>query len=143
LLHNLPPWFGPTLLVGLCAAAFLKGGVEERLAAASLLANVALTLIMRDTRWPHVQWTGFALDVLLTAVLLAVALRTPKFWPLPAAAFQLLATLTHVATLVDRKVNPWAYLTAIVIWTYALMITLAVGVWNHWRAGRQLAETGR
>lgn len=139
---ELPHGSGDVLLACLCVFAFLKGGREERFATAALAANVAVTILLRDIRWPQVQWAGFAADVFLLIALFALALRSAKFWPMSAAAFQLLATLTHVASLVDRTVVNWAYLTAIVIWTYALMITLGVGVWNHWRAHRYLVSAG-
>jgi hypothetical protein len=136
----LPPWIGVTVLICLAVAAFLRGGAEERIVAGALVANVAATVVLRDWSMPHLQTDEFVLDVALLALMLTVALKSPKYWPLPAAAFQLLATLMHVAKLVDPGVHQWAYFTAIVIWTYALMVALGVGVWNSWRARRYLAS---
>ncbi len=139
---QLPPWIGLAVLFCVFVAALLTGGGEEKAASAALAADVIFTFLLRDRSWPHVQWTEFAFDVLLLALLVGIALRSAKFWPLAAAAFQLLATLTHVAKMVDPKVHQWAYLTAIVIWTYALIATLAVGTWNSWRSKRYLANAG-
>jgi hypothetical protein len=139
---QLPPWLGLAILLCVFAAALLKGGGDERAAAVGLVANVLFTALLRDRSWPHVQWTEFALDVLLLALLVGIALRSRKFWPLSAAAFQLLATVTHIAKMVDPNVHQWAYLTAIVIWTYGLIAALGAGVWNHWRAGRYEANEG-
>jgi hypothetical protein len=134
--YHLPPGVGPVVLGCLCVAALLKGGWEERVVAIGLAVNVALTVALRDTHWPRVQWAGFALDLGLFALILAVALRSSKFWPLWAAAFALLNTVTHLAAAADRKIDAWAYLTAIIIWTYALMISLTLGVRNNARAKR-------
>lgn len=130
----LPSWLGPTVILLLCCCAFLKGGLEERLTAGSLFINSNVTSVMRDHSWPQVQLAGFVADVLSLVLLLAIALRTRKFWPLAAAAFQLLMVLTHVAKMIDPDIGQWSYITAIVIWTYLLMIALGVGIWNSWRA---------
>jgi hypothetical protein len=138
----LPPSVGLTVLFLVSAAALLKGGLEERVTALGLLANVAVSVLLRINTGRHFQWAGFAADLCFLVLLLWVAMRSPKFWPLPAAAFQLLAAITHVGKLADPNINRWAYFTAIVIWTYALFIALGVGVWNHWRAERYLASAG-
>lgn len=130
----LPPWLGFVVMFVVCSGAFIRGGVEERLTAGGLLTNVAATVVLRDPSWPQLQRAGFAIDVLFLVLLLVIALRTVKFWPLAAAGFQLLAVLTHVAKMIDPELEQWAYITAIVIWTYLLLIALGVGVWNSWRA---------
>jgi len=130
----LPSWLGPTVIILLCCCAVLKGGLEERLTAASLFINSNVTILLRDTSWPQVQLAGFVADVVSLVLLLAIALWSRKFWPLAAAAFQLLMVITHVAKMIDPNIGQWSYITAIVIWTYLLMISLGVGIWNSWRA---------
>lgn len=130
----LPPWLGFVVMFLVCSGAFVRGDVEERLTAGGLMTNVLATVVMRDPSWPQLQRAGFLVDVLFLLLLLGIALRTRKFWPLAAAAFQLLAVLTHVAKMIDPDLHQWSYITAIVIWTYLLMIALGVGVWNSWRA---------
>lgn len=137
---ELPPWLGAVVLLIVCGGAFLKGGVEERLTAAGLLISVGVTVVLRDRSWPHLQIAGFTMDALVLALLLVIALTTPKYWPLAAAGFQLLAVLTHVGKMIDPQVDQWAYITAIVIWTYLVIIALGVGVWNSWRAGVERAQ---
>jgi hypothetical protein len=130
----LPPWLGFVVMFVVCSGAFIRGGVEERLTAGGLLTNVAATVVLRDHSWPQLQRAGFTIDLLFLVLLLVIALRSPKFWPMAAAGFQLLAVLTHVAKMIDPALEQWAYITAIVIWTYLLMTALGVGVWNCWRA---------
>jgi hypothetical protein len=132
----LPLWFGTLVTALVCGAALWKGGTEERLVAGALALNVILCAKLRDISWPHVQLGEFAIDVLTLAFFVAVALRTPKYWPLAAAAFQLLGVMTHVAKLIDPLLQQWAYITAGIIWTYMLFAAILTGTWNSWRARR-------
>lgn len=133
----LPAWV-PILVIGaICGAALWRGGTEERVVSTVLLLNIAISVLLLDVSWPHVQLGGFLVDTLTLAIFVAVALRTPKYWPMCAAAFQLLAVMTHVAKFVDRDLQQWAYLTASVIWTYLLLAAIGVGAWNAARARRQ------
>ncbi|MDB5446748.1 MAG: hypothetical protein JWQ97_2065 [Phenylobacterium sp.] len=133
----LPPWLGVTVMLLVCGGALWKGGREERLAAGGLLLNAAVTVLMRDYSWPQLQSAEFVADGLMLALLTGIALRSPKYWPMAAAAFQLLGVMTHVAKMIDPSLQQWAYMTAIVIWTYLIFIALGVGTWNTWRARRQ------
>lgn len=135
----LPPWFGVAVSILICGGALWKGDWEERTAGATLLLNFAISIFLRDVSWPRVQLAGFTADIFTLLILGAVALRTKKFWPLFATGFQLLSVLTHVGKMIDPNVHGWAYLTAIIIWTYLILISLAIGAWNAWRARRQLA----
>lgn len=119
-----------------CGGGILRGGADERATAAAFLIGWAANAILLDRSWPAVQTAGLVIDFLFFLFLLAVSLRTTRFWPLVACGFQLLAVLTHAAKLVDRGVAQWAYITAGVIWTYLVLIAMAVGTWNVWRAGR-------
>jgi hypothetical protein len=130
----LPAWVGITLFSAVCGAAMWKGGAPERLTAAWLVLGWAATLLLRDPRWPHLQWGTLTIDVAFFVFLLVLALRTDRFWPIFAAGFQFLAVLTHLARLLDREMGSWVYLTADIIWTYLILFALAVGAWGCWRA---------
>jgi hypothetical protein len=121
------------------AAAFWKGGWSERLVAAGFVTAWLATPILRDRHWVGTQWAGFVIDILFLAVILVVAFRSRRYWPLFAAGFQLLAVLTHTARMIDPGVRAWAYITAGVIWTYLTLFALAVGTYSRWREGRQPA----
>jgi hypothetical protein len=140
-LAHILPWFGITLTVVVCAGAFLKGGREEQLVAGGLLLSFAVTLAMRDRTWAGTQWAAFVSDTLLLALLTSIALRSRRYWPLAAAAFQLLCVSTHLARIVDPGVRAWAYATGQVIWSQLVFWALGVGVWNTWRRERQLATS--
>jgi hypothetical protein len=139
-LLSLPPWLGIAVTVIVCGSALWKGAWEERMTAAGLIVNFAISIFLRDATWPNVQVAGFAVDIATLVLLLGIALRTHKYWPMAAAAFQLLGVMTHVAKLIDPLINHWTYLSAIIIWTYLILIALGIGTWNAWRARRQLAK---
>jgi hypothetical protein len=139
---QLPPWLAILVTVLVCGGALWKGGWEERVAAGVLLVTFAFTLLLRDASWPRVQVAELAADVGGLAVFFVIALRSRKWWPLSAAAFELLVVMTHVGKMLDPLMHQWAYLTAIIIWTYLILISLGVGTWNHWRARRQAASVG-
>jgi hypothetical protein len=130
------PYFGLVLTVIVCAGAFWRGGREAQLAAGGFLLGWAATIALRDRSWIGTQWSAFAADAGLLLVLLAISLRTTRWWPLFAAAFELLCVLTHVARIVDPGVHAWGYATAQVIFTQFVIVAIGVGVLNNWLDGR-------
>jgi hypothetical protein len=141
-LAHIYPWFGLVLTVTVSAGAFWKGGREEQLAAGGVLLSFAITVALRDRSWAGTQWSAFVADVALLALLTAISLRTTRFWPLVAAAFQLLCVMTHIARMVDPGVRAWAYATGQVIFTQLYMIAVGFGVWNTWRGRLPEEATG-
>jgi hypothetical protein len=140
---HLPHWVGLTLTVVVCGGAFWKGGREEQAAALGVLLSWLTTIVLRDPRWIGPQWGAFGADLALLALLTVLSIRTTRYWPLVAAAFQLLCVMTHVARMMDPgAVRAWAYASGQIIFTDMLQIAIGVGVWNTWRNGRTRALTG-
>ena len=141
--HNyaLPSWVGLAITVIVCGGAFWKGGREERLAAGGLLLSDLASLMLLDPRWLGLQWGAFVADVCLLVLLVWIVLRTRRYWPFAAAAFQLLCVVTHVARIVDPGVHAWAYATGQVIFSQWVFFAVGVGTINTWRASRQLAAS--
>jgi hypothetical protein len=135
----LPVWPGIAFGWAVALAAFWKGGWSERTAAGAFILAWLATPLLRDRSWIGTQWGGFAIDIVFLAVLVGVALRSRRYWPLFAAAFQLLAVLTHLARIIDPHVHVWAYITAGVIWTYLTLFAIALGAYNRWRERSQPA----
>jgi hypothetical protein len=140
--YQLPPWVGLAIMVIVCGGAFWKGRRDEQVAAGGLLLAVMATVILRDPRWVGLQWGAFIADVCLLLLLTAVALRSSRYWPLFAAAFQLLCVVIHVARIFDPGVRGWAYATGEVIFTQWVFFAVGIGTINTWRANRQLAIDG-
>lgn len=138
----LPPWVWALAITLVCGAAAWKGGRSERLAAVTLFTGWLASLAVVNTRgWPlHVGlWT---VDLILLAVLVGIALRSHRYWPIFVAGFHLLTVLTHVARAVDRQAGAWAQATAGVMFSYLMLAALAFGAWGAWRERRQLANAG-
>jgi hypothetical protein len=128
--YGIPPWIGIAIGWAVCGSALWKGGWSERLVAAGFLANWIAVAVLKDHRFGGPQWAAFAIDTAYLGLIVFVAMKSGRYWPLFAAAFQLLAVVTHAASTIDRQLGGWAYITASVIWTYLLLGTLAIGTWN-------------
>lgn len=129
------------LFTAVCAFAMWKGDEEERLTGLALAFAAIAAPFLKDHRWLGLQWGVLAVDAAFFLLILVIAFRTTKFWPLAAAGFQLLGLVTHAVITMEAGVRAWAYVTAGVIWSYLILIALAVGTWNAWRA-RQPAASG-
>lgn len=132
-------WAATVLAV--CVLAARRGGQDERLAAGGLLAGWALTMLVYRTQFKEPEWGIFIVDGALLGLLAWIALRTRRYWPICAAAFHLLAVVTHVARVVDHTVGAWAYITAEIIWGYLLAFTIAYGAWTAPQRGQANAPT--
>ncbi len=140
--YALPPWVGLAIAVIVSGGAFWKGGREEQIAAGGLILSWLVTIVLRDPNWVGAQKGAFVADTCLLVILLMLALRTKRYWPLAATAFQLLCVLTHIARIVDPGVRAWAYATGQVIWSQWVFFAVGVGTWNRWRGRRRLALAG-
>ena len=140
--YALPPWVGLAIAVIVSGGAFWKGGREEQVAAGGLMLSWLSTMVLRDPHWIGAQWGAFGADSCLLLLLVGLALRTKRYWPLAAAAFQLLCVVTHIARIVDPGVRAWAYATGQVIWSQWVFFAVGVGTWNTWRGARQFTIVG-
>jgi hypothetical protein len=119
--------------------ALWRGGRPERwVAVANVLAWILTPLAYRNDLIDP-QWGVFLVDVAFLVLLAALAMTTDRNWLLFAAAFQLLAVMTHIAIAVDRGVRTLAYFRGLVIWSYLVLGALAVGAWMFRRDPRRPA----
>ena len=107
-----------------------RGRDEERLGTTGILVAWAMSMVVFRDRSQDTQWAVLVIDSVLFALYLWIALKSRRFWPLFASAFQLLALLTHLARALDPAISGWAYLTAERIWSYMILITLAYAAWT-------------
>lgn len=119
--------------------ALWRGGRPERwVAVANVLAWILTPLAYRNNLIDP-QWGVFLVDVAFLVLLAALAMTTDRNWLLFAAAFQLLAVMTHIAIAVDRGVRTLAYFRGLVIWSYLVLGALAAGAWMFRRDRRPAA----
>jgi hypothetical protein len=135
----LPPWIWVAFVCLVSLSALIWGRRSERIGAVIIFGGWLATLASEHHRWREPQWGVTGVDAIVLILLVTLGLRSSRWWPLWAAGFQLLALITHVARLVDRHVGAWAYITAALIWGYALVAALAVGTFNRWRERPQPA----
>jgi len=133
---------GAVVAFAVCGFAVLSGGRAEKFSGAVLLAGHFITTYAQDlSRWAGPHYGILGIDLLVLAVLIAVALRSDRTWALFAAAFHLLTVLTHVATGLDTQVHALAYAVVLNLLGYLVYLALALGTAEAlWRRRR---ETGR
>ena len=121
---------GGATMLAMFAIAMRRGGADERLAANTVLIGWLLTKLVSRYQGQQTEWGVLVVDLGALAVFVWVALRSPRYWPLFAAGFHLLALVTHLARMVDPTVGGWAYLTAGIIWGYLLLASVGYGAWT-------------
>lgn len=119
------------LLIALSATgyAIARGGRQEQAAGLAMLAAWVLSPFVADTGdWLHPQVGILLVDLALLGLLLWIALRTDRYWPLAAAALHLLGTVMHAVYMADPSILPRAYITVSVLWSYLVLAALVLGV---------------
>lgn len=115
--------------------ALRRGSSAERLAAGGIIANAYLSALVRrptETAFRGVETSVLLVDVALLALLLCIALRSGKYWPLWLTAMHALATLAHLAPFVPHMI-PWGYWTAVAVWSWVMLIVLGFAIHRHHR----------
>lgn len=115
----------------LCLTVFLAvkfGGRDERIAAAALVVATALTPLLLHHRYVSAELGVLGVDVALFAVLLAITLRSDRFWPIWAAGFQLCGVFVHLGAMIWNNMAPAAYAEMLGIWSHLVMYSLIGGV---------------
>jgi hypothetical protein len=118
------------VMATICGGALWKGGPSERIASLAFLAAWVATVLLRDDRRWNPQWGIFVADAVLFVVLVGLALRSHRFWPMWMAGFELLGVVTHLGRILDHSVGAWAYITAGQIWGYLTLFALGYGTWT-------------
>ena len=124
------------LIAGCCGYAIWRGGPPERIGGSALAGAYLATLAAysgETTGFYRVEYGIFFVDLLLFLVLVAVALRADRGWPLLLAGLQLDSVGAHFLKLADLSMIRVAYAVMIAIWSYPMLIGLAVGTWRHRR----------
>jgi hypothetical protein len=116
-----------------CGYALLRGRSDERwVAATCIAASVATRLTVSPVlhRYSGVEIGVFVVDLATFAAFTFVALRTKRFWPLWIAGLQLTTVMAHLLKAIDTSLFPVAYAAAGRLWSYPILLILAVGTWR-------------
>ena len=122
-----------TAVFGTSAMAWKWGGLDEKLAATGFIIATIASNFANQTQYSHTETGVLAIDVLLLVGLVVLALRSDRFWPMWAAAFQLVGTMVHIASMTETGDFAWAYAVGLIFWSYPVLIALMVGTWLEGR----------
>jgi len=126
-----PVYFGLLFLV--FAYAFWRGRSDERFAAAvAVLATIATRFAISPSsiRYSSAEFGLLVVDSATLLAFVALALRSPRFWPLWVAGLQLTSTLAHLLKFVEGDLLPEAYAAALVFWSYPILLIILIGTWR-------------
>jgi hypothetical protein len=125
--------FATSVLVGSSIFAWRIGGVDERFAATAFLVTTLATNAANSNNYAKTETGVLLIDAVLLAGLVTLALRSDRFWPIWAAAFQLVGNSVHFASMAETGDFAWAYAVGLIFWSYPVIIALMVGIWREAR----------
>jgi hypothetical protein len=121
------------VLLAICGYALWRGQRDERIVAGiCVVASVVsfLSLTQWQDRYSNVEYRLLLVDIVTLASFVAVALQSSRFWPLWVAGLQLTTSMGHMLKAIDVELIPVAYGAALRMWSYPILIILAVGTWR-------------
>jgi len=125
------------LLLGCVGLAMWLGSATERWGGAILfLESIASPLVAQPhhARWHSIEPGILLVDFLGLAAFLILAIRSRRFWPIWAAAFQLLVVAANLAEASRTSSKAIGYALNEQFWAYPMLILLAiVSVRGHLR----------
>ncbi|MDB5663273.1 MAG: hypothetical protein JWM38_1337 [Sphingomonas bacterium] len=132
-------------LLGSCFYVGRHGGRPEQLGIGIVAIGSLLTLAAAPfgAGWHASKLSLLALDLLILAAFVLIALRSGRFWPLWVTGFHLAAVATHVAMLVAPRQVLQAYAIAQGFWAYPMIgaIVFATARRRRLRASPRLHPT--
>jgi hypothetical protein len=122
------------LLALVALYAFMRGSRDERQVGFVCVAGALITHFVwspLNQRFANVETGVMVVDLAVFAGFLWVALRSERFWPLWVAGLQLTTILGHIMKAVDTELFGRAYGAALMIWSYPIVLILAIGTWRR------------
>ena len=121
-------------MLSVTSLAVWRGGWAERAIAFGMVASsIASALVQDQHNLSAIQWGILAADSLYLALIFWVALRSEWLWPLFPAAFQLITVIVYAARMADRRVGARASFVTEEIFSYLILLAVAVSVWQRAR----------
>ena len=104
--QTLPQQIWMVCMLGAAVLAYWRGGWAERTVAVGMvISSIATALVQNTQDFSATQWGDLVVDGSYLALLVWVALRSNRIWPLFAAAFQLVAVFIYFARMADLRVG--------------------------------------
>ncbi len=123
-------------LVQIAASAYAtwRGGAPERAVAALLLVAAivsSLIPVIPGRTFFVIDVDVIAIDLVLLSVLVLIAVRADRFWPLWLAALQLVAIGVHGVRAYDPHILPIVYARIVGEIAYPMLALLVIGTVRH------------
>ena len=109
------------------AYSLYRGGRSEKIAAVAFCLTFLANTLSYQSAWHHMHVLPILLDMLLVSLLLWIALRSDRWWPLAAVAFQLVAALARLAPVLDLGTRSLAAYVGVIGWDYMTLAALVAG----------------
>lgn len=128
-------WLTEAALLLLLTLALRKGGQPERWLAitfiAAFFAGTAADLVRGSPGFLHFDPLYLAIECAVLAMLLFVALRANRWWPLCASALQLIVVITHLVKYFQISGMSGVYWGMTTIPSYLQLLMLLAGIFAH------------
>lgn len=112
-----------------CLFAALFGGKDGRYFAFLFFVGVVATYIAQENSdWRVTHLRLMLVDGLFFVAMIWLMLRSASYWPIWAAACQLMTVLTHVATFILRSFSDRIYEGLSTVWVIPLMLFTIIGI---------------
>lgn len=108
--------------------SFKWGGRQEQLTACAFCLGLIGSTRSNTSRYAHVETGILLIDTFILLGLVGLAMRSDRFWPLWAAAFQMLAVCVHIASIAETDDYDWAYAIAVNFWTFPVVFALIISI---------------
>src|SRR5687767_14761182 len=119
-----------TILLITCGYALWRGRKYEQLSALVFIAASVASVVARSSvneRYLAVARSDLVIDSLVLVAMVAIALRSDRFWPLWVAGLQLTISMSHALKAIQPDLVPLAYAAAERFWSYPTLIILFIG----------------
>ena len=137
MLETIAAFIGAGVMVVIGLFALTKGGRPERIGAGTMLSAWFLSILTQTyLGYDQIQWPMFLIDLGVLSVFIALVWKSPRTWPVWAAAFQLLTVASHVMVMMKLKPEISSFYTVLNMTAYGIMIAIAVGAFFAWQERR-------
>jgi hypothetical protein len=122
-------WIFWALVLSVSAYVLRYGGKEERVVTMILVAAYFMTFLISrlgPLDWLKPQRSVMVSDSVAAFLLLLIALRSKRFWPLPIVAFQILPVLTMLVSDFGENLVSYGLGVAQGAWSYLQLLVLVI-----------------
>lgn len=128
------------LAMVICGLAIRFGESPTRRVGAVLLTAWIVSLVVYRNSLRFADGGVMLIDGFVALFFIWESLRSRRLWTIVVSAFQVLALASHLATVIDYRVTINTYRLSLAVWSYGILLVLALAVWRDWSARRAAAD---